>query len=83
MSDTDRPRREFFRKIGRLAAGGLLAGEVGYLSVRTGEVCVNDYRCRECAALADCRLPQAFIHREHGMTHGPESRGESARRKDG
>lgn len=62
---TDESRRAFLLTLARgLVAGGLLAGAAALLAKHGGERCNGDGICRDCAALAECGLPQALSVKE-------------------
>ena len=72
MSDprSDANRREFFRRMGRLAAGASLGAITAVLLVRNGDACAaptcaRDGRCGCCALGGTCSLPAARAERQH------------------
>jgi hypothetical protein len=76
MSDSSNPdRRSFLRSLTRLGLGGLLAGGVGWLSLRSGRACLRNFRCRDCPHLADCGEPQAMMMRKYGDKESPRANG--------
>jgi len=75
MSDQSNDRRDFLRTLARYGLGGLLAGGVGWLSLKAGQACLRDFRCRGCSQLSDCGEPQAMMMREHGDKESPRANG--------
>lgn len=66
---SDADRREFFRLMGRLAAGAGLAAMTAVLLVRDGDAtatptCTGDGRCGCCALGGSCSLPPARTRRQ-------------------
>lgn len=59
MSD----RREFFRKLARGAAGVLLVGGTGWMTLKSGKPCWADGGCRGCPELDGCEEAEARIAR--------------------
>ncbi len=66
MNDKDRPdRREFFRRLLRIATFGAIAGGGAVLAGRrqtrlSRQQCTNKGVCCSCGAYRDCRLPAAL-----------------------
>jgi len=63
-------RRNFIDKSGRTFLLGALAIVSGVLVSRRqvvrGNTCTEDFMCRSCRKLSDCRLPEAETERNHG-----------------
>jgi len=63
-------RRNFIDKTGRTFLLGTLAIVSGILVSRRqvvrGNQCTEDFMCRNCRKISDCRLPEAETERKHG-----------------
>ena len=59
MSD----RRDFFRQVARGAAGALLLGSTGWMTLKSGKPCWADGGCRHCPQLDRCDEAEAQLTR--------------------
>ena len=52
-------RREFLRRLGRYALGGLLGVGIGSLVKRPGDRCSVAEACQSCSQFGQCQHPEA------------------------
>ncbi len=76
QTDARVSRREAFRRIGRIAAGGAIAAAAVILGRRSahrpdGQTCINEGVCSGCSVFDDCGLPQALSARQAKAKRSP------------
>lgn len=57
-------RRQFLKDLGRGALALAVGGGIAALTRQSGSSCPNDYLCRDCGQVRDCKLPQGLAARQ-------------------